>query len=302
MLAQAYRQTNQLNVALQCAEKSTALEPDSAQPVLLCGEIYLLMGEKDLALQSAQHAWTRDQSNESSLLFYVKVLVSQEKPGEALAILDQARETIDSPRIEVERAKLIFHLKGALASLPLLQQLAEQNPEDVTVLANLGRAEIECSDFKMASKTISDALNIAPTHPELNFLMGTLQHGEGQLDNAVHFLSLAIQNDPAMLDAYLELARTYQERRDTKEALEIFQAAIKVAPKDYRAYYNAALMLRDGKEYLGAEAMLRKAAELAPEDVNIRRQLGAVITLNLIHNSQEASTAHETYWNQDVRR
>ena len=64
---------------------------------------------------------------------------------------------------------------------------------------------------------------------------------------------------------------------------------------------GAALMLRDGKDYLSAETMLRKATELAPDDVNIRRQLGAVITLNLIHNSQEASTTHETYWTQDVR-
>ncbi|HVP20521.1 MAG TPA: tetratricopeptide repeat protein [Anaerolineaceae bacterium] len=302
MLAQAYRQTNQFNVALQCAEKSSSLDPDSAQPVLLCGEIYLAMEEKEAALQCAQRAWTRDQSNEVSLLFYVKVLIKMDRSSEALAILDQAKDTLNSPRVQTERARLIYHLKGALVALPLLQQLANENPEDVEILAGLGHAQVDCNDFKAASKTITEALKLAPAHPELNYLMGSLQHGEGQLDNAVHFLSSAIQNDPEMLDAYLELARTYQERRETKEALDIFQAATKVAPKDYRAYYNAALMLRDGKDYLGAEALLRKAAELAPEDVNIRRQLGAVITLNLIHNSQEASTAHETYWNQDVRR
>jgi len=302
MLAQAYRQTNQLNMALQCAEKASTLEPDSAQPVLLCGEIYLAMGEKEIALQCAQKAWTRDQSNEVSLLFYVKVLVSLERSSEALAILDQAKVGVESPKVEAERARLIFNLKGALAALPLLQQLATQNPQDVEIQASLGRAQIACEDFKAAAKTISDALKLAPEHAELNLLMGSLQHGEGQLDNAVHYLSTAIQNDASLLDAYLELARTYQERREVKEAMEVFQAATKVAPKDYRAYYNAALMLRDGKDYLGAESMLRKAAELAPEDVNIRRQLGAVITLNLIHNSQEASTAHETYWNQDARR
>jgi hypothetical protein len=35
--------------------------------------------------------------------------------------------------------------------------------------------------------------------------------------------------------------------------------------------------------------MLRQAAELAPEDLNIRRQLAAIIALNLVHNAQEAS-------------
>ncbi len=301
MLAQAYRQTRQLNLALQCADKAGGLEPDSAQPLLLSGDIYLDMGEKEAALQCAQRAFNRDQLNEVSLLFYVKVLKSLGKADEALALLDHAKETINSQRVEVERVKLIIRQRGPLAALSLLQQLASTYPDDVEVLAMQGGAQYDSNDFVAATKTVGDGLKLQPSHAELNYLMGRLQHGEGQLDNAVHFLSTAIKNDPTCLDAYLELAKTFQERRETKEALETYQNATKVAPKDYRPYLNAALMLRDNKDYLSAEAMLRKAAELAPEDVNIRRQLGAVITLNLIHNSQEASTSHETYWSQDIR-
>ena len=33
--------------------------------------------------------------------------------------------------------------------------------------------------------------------------------------------------------------------------------------------------------------MLRSASEMAPEDLNIRRQLGAIVALNLVHNAQE---------------
>ena len=44
-----------------------------------------------------------------------------------------------------------------------------------------------------------------------------------------------------------------------------------------------------GKDYPGAESMMRRAAQLAPHDVNIRRQLGAIVALNLVHNSQEVS-------------
>ena len=70
--------------------------------------------------------------------------------------------------------------------------------------------------------------------------------------------------------------------------------AMKTVPQDFRMYYQAGLILREGKDYHGAETMLRRAAELAPDDLNIRRQLGAVITLNLIHSSQEASSSNET--------
>jgi Flp pilus assembly protein TadD len=71
-------------------------------------------------------------------------------------------------------------------------------------------------------------------------------------------------------------------------ALRVYQQAIKIVPTDHRPYYLAGLMMRESKDYGGAESMLRHAAELAPNDVNIRKLLGVVITLNLVHNSLEA--------------
>jgi hypothetical protein len=49
-------------------------------------------------------------------------------------------------------------------------------------------------------------------------------------------------------------------------------------------------MLKDAKDYSSAEVMLRKAAAVDPKDVNIKRQLGAVIALNLVHKSQQESS------------
>jgi Flp pilus assembly protein TadD len=48
--------------------------------------------------------------------------------------------------------------------------------------------------------------------------------------------------------------------------------------------------MKNARDYAKAEALLRKAAELAPNDLNVRRQLGAVIALNLVESSQEASS------------
>jgi Flp pilus assembly protein TadD len=57
-----------------------------------------------------------------------------------------------------------------------------------------------------------------------------------------------------------------------------------VAGNDYRPYYQAGLALKDSKDYLAAEAMLRRAAQMAPNEVSIHRLLGAVVALNLVHN------------------
>jgi len=60
--------------------------------------------------------------------------------------------------------------------------------------------------------------------------------------------------------------------------------AVKIAPNDYRPYYQAGLALKDSKDYLEAETMFRRAAHLAPNELNIHRQLAAVVALNLVHN------------------
>jgi Flp pilus assembly protein TadD len=63
-----------------------------------------------------------------------------------------------------------------------------------------------------------------------------------------------------------------------------------LAPRDNRPIMAAVNLMRNAKDYANAEILLRKAAEIAPNDLNIRRQLGAVIALNMVHSSQEASS------------
>jgi hypothetical protein len=50
------------------------------------------------------------------------------------------------------------------------------------------------------------------------------------------------------------------------------------------------LIYKDSKDYLSAETMLQQATKLDPDDVQVRRQLIAVMALNLIHKSQESNT------------
>jgi Flp pilus assembly protein TadD len=49
------------------------------------------------------------------------------------------------------------------------------------------------------------------------------------------------------------------------------------------------MALKESKDYVGAEKMLRRAADLAPNDVSIHRLLGAVVALNLVHNRRDSA-------------
>jgi len=49
------------------------------------------------------------------------------------------------------------------------------------------------------------------------------------------------------------------------------------------------MALKECRDYRGAEAMLKQAKALAPEDPEIIRQLGVITAMNLINNLRETS-------------
>jgi len=91
-----------------------------------------------------------------------------------------------------------------------------------------------------------------------------------------------------LIEAYLEMGKTYQDRRDVEKALETYHRAIDMVEKDPRAYVLAAAAYKESRDYQNAEYMLRQAAELSPNDPIIRRQLASIVALNLVNNLQEA--------------
>ena len=121
-------------------------------------------------------------------------------------------------------------------------------------------------------------------------MLAKLIRGSGQLDQVVHLLSEAIRMQPDNIEAYLELGQTYLERREHEAALKVYQRAIQAVPKDPRGYFKAAVIYKDSKDYIAAEAMLQQAAKMDPDNIHVRRQLISVMALNLIHKSQEANT------------
>lgn len=292
-MAEAQLRGGHLERALQCAQRAAAIEPESLHAMLLQGEILIEMGNLMAAQEISDQALQRGSSIPEVVVFNVHLLVKRDKVNEALAVLEQAAGLLkNEATLQLERAALIRQIYGSTAALPVIQEIAGQYPENNRALAMLATIRYECGDAAGAEKAAQQALRSGPDQSNLHLLMGQIKAAGGQLDQAVYHLSEAVQLNPADVEGYLELGKVYQERREQEKAILTFQQAIKISPRDTRAYVLAAAAMRDAKDYSAAEKLLRKAAELAPTDLNIRRQLGAVIALNLVQHSQEAQAWH----------
>jgi tetratricopeptide (TPR) repeat protein len=296
-LAQAQLASGDLEQAAASAEKAIELAADPTEALLLRGEIALKANNPRGALSRAQTILRTETENPRGLYLLARALEALNRPDEALTALDKAMSLMDDPLpMQLERVYLLRRSRDLDVALPALQALVERYPGQAELLvlqaewlAEAGKSEAAVQAARSALQ--GEAVELSPQRKAgLYYLVGSQMRRSGQLDQAIQHLNEAIQEWPDHLEAYLELGRAHQERREYKQALKVYQKATNIAPNDYRPYYQAGLVLKDSKDYLAAEAMLRKAAQLAPNEVSIHRLLGAVVALNLVHNRRLTSS------------
>lgn len=114
----------------------------------------------------------------------------------------------------------------------LLQLLLSDQPNDVSILYNLGMA-------------LSDL---------------------GRLGEAVEYLSRTLSLAPAFVNAKVALGVALQRQRRTEQAIEVLRDAVRIDPENPWAHRNLGACLATAKQLEGAERHLHTATVLNPRD------------------------------------
>ncbi|MFH1446676.1 MAG: tetratricopeptide repeat protein, partial [Chloroflexota bacterium] len=289
-LAQINKKLGEYQSAVTCLEKANELQPTNIQVIEMLANILLETGDTEGAIQKAKELLSMDALNVTAYLINAKALIFNGQFDEAQKFIESAIVKLpDSIELKIEQISLVHKAQGVNEALPHLIELTSQHPDDKQVLYALSTLLIESGRTDEAAKVIHHSLQLDPDQPQVHLQQGRMNRKKGNLDQAIADLSAAIALDPSLVDSYIELGKTYQERREHPQAIQIYKQASQVVSNDPRPYYHVGLALKECKDYKNAEAMLRQAAQLAPKDASVRRQLAAVVALNLVHNLQEAS-------------
>ncbi len=273
------------------ARKALLLAPNRADIYQLLSEIAIRSEDYQGAYEYANKAILANPKDIQSTVTLVKSLSALGRHQEALARLDSAITGVQQSRqLYLERVNILRKKDGPRAALAELTGLTRVYPDDFTILNTLSKLYLEVGDLENAVSVAEQALNTCSekTSPNeqanLHLMIGQILRQCGQLDQSIQHLNEAIQLAPDRLEPYLELGLARKERREYQQALQIFERATIIAPDDPRAPYQAGLAFKESKDYKSSETMLRRAVSLAPNDLTIRRQLAAVVALNLVHN------------------
>jgi len=273
------------------AQKALMLAPNRADIYQLLSEISICNNDYQGAYEYANKAIQLNPKDIQSNIMLARSLSSLGRDEEALAKINTMLSMVQEAKyLQLERVNILRNMNGPRAGLTELRKLLDLYPEDFNVLDALAKAHNEIGDAENAVNVALQALKVSTDNTSrndqanLHLLIGQVLRKTGQLDQSIHHLSKAIQLSPDRLEPYLELGLARKERREYDQALQIFEQATSIAPEDPRALFQAGLALKESKDYKSSETMLRRAVSLAPNDLSIRRQLAAVVALNLVHN------------------
>ena len=282
---------NDLANAESYARNALIIAPNRADVYQLLGEIAIKNNDYQGAYQYANQAILLSPKDPQTTIILARSLSALGRHNEALVKLNSMLPTAPDPKyLYLERVKILQNINGPKAGLDELQKLLISYPEDFNILTALAKLYVELGETDNAILTAQQALKVpqdkTPRNEQasLHFLVGRLFRQIGQLDQSIIHLNEAIKLAPDRLEPYLELGLARKERREYQQAIHLFEQATSIAPDDPRAPYLAGLALKESKDYRSSETMLRRAVNLAPHDLNIRRQLAAVVALNLVHN------------------
>jgi tetratricopeptide (TPR) repeat protein len=282
---------NDMESANEITRRALFISPDRAEIYQLLSAIAIRSNDYQGAYEYANKALLISPKDIQSLLVLARSLSALGRHHEAIAKLNGAINEFQQPeQLYLERVNILYKMAGARAALNELISLNNSHPENFDILNALSRMHAEAGEYENAVLSAQQALTTATDRTSLNeqanihLLLGQIFRKSGRLDQSIEHLNEAVRLAPDRLEPYLELGLARKERREYQQALQIFELATSIAPNDPRAPFQAGLALKESKDYKSSETMLRKAVSLAPNDLSIRRQLAAVVALNLVHN------------------
>lgn len=139
---------------------------------------------------------------------------------------------------------------------------------------DLGILAIQNKDYEQAVIHFNNAIEEEPNNPLGYINFGNLLARMNEIERAERFFQKALTLDEQSATAYYGLANLYYEQERFEEAAKLYEKAIQFNIQGADAYF----MLGKCFERLGnpklALPYLQRAAELEPEDIQIRLSYG----------------------------
>ena len=206
--------------------------------------------------------------------------VLRDDPSNVLAHYNLAVSYFNLNRLDDATKELNQVLAIASDSSRALEQVAMPAKE------LLGTIWMQQKDYSHARTQFEQLLTVAPRDYVAHYNLGWLAGSEGNLEEGLRHLRVAVEVEPDNPDAHEELGNLYLRQGDLPEAQHQFVEATRLSPGSASAHFNLGRALARQKNSNGAVSEFNKALQADP---NFRPALEA------LHQMEENGMEEKQY-------
>ncbi len=256
LLAQAYLNTNQKDLARQTLDKAIALDTTYFPARIALARLNLLENKVKDAKREYQRILTKDPANETAMLDLARISLQEKNEQEMLSWLNKARRT---NKASVKSRLLLnnYYQKQGLFEEAVIYsaELVDIQPENLAFLKNHTANLIQLKNYSQAIRNYKKMTEISPDSPQVWYLLGSAQFLWKDYKNARQSFLNVLERQPDHLIARSALIKLELGSKNYPKALKQAQELIKQHPNSQIAY-----------ETLGDVLLLNKQAEQAIEN------------------------------------
>ena len=123
---------------------------------------------------------------------------------------------------------------------------------------------------------LEEQLKEHPDHAPILVRLGEMEFSDGKLPDAKQHLEKAIQIDPTLIDARLELSMVYYQMDDAVNAEKQNREVLKQDPKQGDALYNLGAIYANRKQYAEARQFWNDAVKFAGDTASGKNAASAL--------------------------
>ncbi|MBK8045438.1 MAG: tetratricopeptide repeat protein [Haliscomenobacter sp.] len=158
-------------------------------------------------------------------------------------------------------------------ALKTMEKAVALYPERIPSLLKLSEFQLILKQYEASRNTISRVLKLDPLNADGFFMIGMNLKETGDTLGALDAFQSAVENDPELIDAWINLGQLYAARKDPV-AIRYFDSALRVDPRSAQALHAKAFYLQERNMLPEALKLFQEMALVDPQNADAHYNSG----------------------------
>ncbi len=273
LLGNIYFEVSQYEDAVDIYHRVLKISPENPPVLFNMAAALLKTGDEFAAVEYLKKAATFDRIGSVAHRAYGKLGTIYMKRNDYKRAEEMLKQAVNirpsDPRNRYNLGYVLMKQGKKERAAEELREAERLGEKDTEILESVGDAYITMKNYDRGLETFQKLADINSRNVKVLFRLGEIYYEQGDLDRAYESFRKITAIEPATENAriaWLNMGSILDDTQRYDEAVDAYQKALTLNPKDHRAYYLMGISYKKAERPEEAIRAWKKASELKPSD------------------------------------